>query len=367
MLERVRRALRAGTADSAEPSMLVQGNRVTLLHDGARAFPSMLAAIRSATREVLLEMYWFGSDRTGRAFADALMERARAGVVVRVIFDAVGCIGTDRRMFSEMEAAGCVVHEHHPVAPWRARFRWAVLNNRDHRKILVVDGRVAFTGGVNLGDPWAAESEGGGGWRDDMVRVEGPAAIDFRGVFLRTWRRMVRDAHAESRGIAARMSARPPAPSEDDPNELQSDGVGVSVLTTSFRRRRSAIRRFYLEKIRAARRYVYITNSYFAPDWTVRHALASAVRRGVDVRVIVPKVSDVPAVDYAGRRLFDWLLSRGVILYQWDRSVLHAKTAVIDDAWCTIGTYNLDYRSWRLNLEVNAAIEDAGVARAMRK
>ncbi|CAG0953124.1 partial putative cardiolipin synthase YwiE, partial [Anaerolineae bacterium] len=140
---------------------VVHGNVVTLLHDGAACFPAMLEAIAAAREEVLFEMYWFGSDRTGRRFADALMERARAGVDVRVIYDAVGSLEAEDALFDAMRAAGCQVHEYNPIAPWRQRFDLGLVNNRDHRKIIVVDRKVAFTGGLNVGDPWAPEDEGG--------------------------------------------------------------------------------------------------------------------------------------------------------------------------------------------------------------
>ena len=157
---------------------LVSGNGVTLLHDGEQAFPAMLEAIEAAEREILLEMYWFGSDAVGRQFAKALSSRARAGLRVRVIYDAVGSVQSDGRMFARMRDAGCEVEQYNPIAPWRARFRIGVVNHRDHRKLLIVDRRVGFTGGVNLGNEWAPESAGGGGWRDDTIRIEGPAAED---------------------------------------------------------------------------------------------------------------------------------------------------------------------------------------------
>ncbi|MBC7174031.1 MAG: cardiolipin synthase B, partial [Polyangiaceae bacterium] len=135
------------------------GNRVTLLRDAEEGFPAMLAAIAGAKSEILLEMYWFGSDRTGRRFAEALALRAQQGVKVSVIYDAVGSIEADDAMFVELEAAGCEVHQYNPIAPWRQRFRFDLVNRRDHRKMLIIDNQVGFTGGLNLADPWAPESE----------------------------------------------------------------------------------------------------------------------------------------------------------------------------------------------------------------
>jgi cardiolipin synthase len=327
----------------------VRGNRVTLLHDGGVCLPAMLEAIERAEHEILFEMYWFGSDRTGRRFAEALSKKAREGLRVLVIYDAVGSIDADDAMFDEMRAAGCDVREYNPIAPWRARFKMGLVNNRDHRKIIVADQRIAFTGGVNVGDLWAPEAEGGGGWRDDMIRIEGTAAFAMREVFFQTWR-----------DLGGRLPE-----GEKMPPRAADDGSPVRVLTGHYRRSRAAIRRSYLEEIRRASSHIYITNSYFVPDRVIRRALGSASDRGVKVKVLLPGESDVTAVYYAGRRLYEWLLDRGVELYEWQGTVLHAKTAVIDDRWCTVGTYNMDYRSWRSNLEVNVSVEDAGVAGAM--
>lgn len=338
---------------------LVSGNRVTLLHDGENAFPSMLTAIQSATREILLEMYWFGSDRIGRRFADALSERAEAGVTVRVIYDAVGSIQSDRRMFARMRTSGCEVEEYNPIAPWRARFRIGMINRRDHRKLLVVDRHVGFTGGVNLGDEWAPRASGGDGWRDDTVRVEGPAVEQMRDIFVHGWERLV-DSSDRSEPVS---SAPVSSPSRAAPAEPA--GSRVRVLANHFLGERRAIRREYLRRIAAAERSVCITNSYFIPDLRIRRVLGQAAARGVEVRVLIPGKSDSFPAQYASRMLYGRMLEAGIQLFEWQGSVLHSKTAIVDGRWCTVGTYNLDYRSWRFNLEVVAAIEDPEVAHAM--
>lgn len=333
---------------------LVSGNRVTLLHDGEQAFPAMLEAISQAKREILLEMYWFSSDQVGQQFADALSAKAEAGVGVRVIYDAVGSIQSDNRMFARMRDAGCQVEEYNPIAPWRARFRIGVLNNRDHRKLLVVDRQVGFTGGVNLGDEWAPKGAGGEGWRDDTIRIEGPAAEQMCDIFNYGWRRILEPA-------AAKPRFRPPVDTGD------GQGSRVRVLANHYFRERRAIRQAYLHRIRAAERSVCITNSYFVPDGQIRRVLSQAVERDVEVRVIVPGQSDVMAVRHAARKLYGRLLEAGIQLYEWQGSILHSKTAVIDGQWCTVGTYNLDARSLRFNLEVIAAVEDAAVAGAIEE
>ena len=332
---------------------LVSGNRVTLLHDGKQAFPAMLEAIAEAKREILLEMYWFASDTVGQQFADALVARAATGVKVRVIYDAVGSIQSDGRMFSRLRDAGCEVEQYNPIAPWRARFRIGVVNHRDHRKLLIVDRQVGFTGGVNLGDEWAPQSAGGAGWRDDTIRIEGPAVEQMCDIFDYGWLRIVEPQ------TVAKPRFRPPVDTGD------GRGSRVRVLANHYSRERRAIRQAYLRRIESAQRSVCITNSYFVPDGQIRRVLRRAVSRGAEVRVIVPGESDVLAVRHAARKLYGRLLEAGIQLYEWQGSILHSKTAIIDGRWCTVGTYNLDSRSLRFNLEVVAAVEDAAVAGAM--
>jgi cardiolipin synthase len=194
-----------------------------------------------------------------------------------------------------------------------------------------------------------AEEDGGEGWRDDMVQIEGPAVHRMRRIFLETWHALEGDG--------------PTAPVE----EGAPGASDVRVLANHYFGERRAIRRAYLTMIRKARERIYITNSYFVPDRIIRGALTGAVRRGVEVRVLLPGEGDVPAVFYAGRKLYDLLLRRGIHIHEYQGNVLHAKTAVVDGSWCTVGTYNLDYRSWRFNLEVTALIHDALVAGAMER
>jgi cardiolipin synthase len=329
---------------------LVDGNGVRFLHDGDECFPAMLDAIACAQREVLLEMYWFDSDQTGRRFAEALSERARTGVRVHVIYDAFGSIGADTAMFDGMRAAGCHVFEYHPVAPWRSRFRIGRINNRDHRKMLIVDGCVGFTGGLNLCDLWASQAQGGAGYRDDMVRVEGPVVADMRALFYRTYRGF--------HGIDDDHPMPAPAP---------SGSLAVSVLANDGFRERRRIRRVYLAEIVRAKHEIVIVNAYFIPDRHVRSALRQARQRGVRVRVMLPVESDVVVVRYATRKLYSWMLRRGIEIYEWGQSILHSKTAIIDGEWCTVGTHNFDYRSWAYNLEVNLAIRDRGVTQQLMR
>ncbi|MFT5355925.1 MAG: cardiolipin synthase [Polyangiales bacterium] len=333
---------------SAKEPMVVGPHKLTLLHDGAECFGAMLGAIRHAKTEILLEMYWFASDTIGWRVARALMERAEEGLEVRVLYDAIGSLEASETMFDAMRAGGVRVLQFNPIAPWRRRFRPERLTRRNHRKMLLIDSETGLTGGVNIGDPWLPISEGGQGWRDDMIRVDGPAAMVMREIFLHAWR------HEESSGG---REGRLKLGNEDD--------GAVRVLANHYYGTRRAIRRTYLNRIRAAKRSVLITNSYFVPDRMIRMALAKAASRGVEVRVLVPGISDVKAVYYASRKLYAWLVERGVHVHEWMPHVLHSKTAVVDGTWCTVGTYNLDYLSWRSNLEVTLAVDDDQVAGAL--
>jgi cardiolipin synthase A/B len=306
----------------------------------------MLQAIAGAQHEILLEMYWFGSDTTGRRFAAALSDKAREGVRVCITYDSVGSWEADRAMFEELRNAGCLVIEFNPPRKWR--LRWRIGNRRNHRKQLIVDGKLGMTGGVNLADPWAPISAGGLGFRDDMIVIEGPAVAEMRAIFFTTF----------SGRRAARELRREPLPAP-------AGHTRVMVLANDYRRNRRLIERAYLRAIRGASRRVWIENSYFIPSIIVRHALSRAVKRGVDVRVVLPSKSDVPAVAYATRRLYAALLRRGIRLFEWAQSILHSKIAVVDD-WCTVGTHNLDYRSWIYNLELNVVVDDPEISERLR-
>jgi cardiolipin synthase len=336
--------------DSAdEPRWFAVGiDRVRLLRDGAEAFPAMLEAIAGATTEILLEMYWIGADEVGARFREALAERARAGVRVLVIQDAVGSMGVVPAWWRSLTDAGGQVVEYHAVSPLDPRFRIERIELRDHRKLLVVDSRLGFTGGINLASPWLPVHEGGDGWRDDMIEVDGETTQELRSLFYRTWRKLTQQTVPIDVRPLSRRRVRP-----------------VWVLASQWRTRRS-MHREYVKRIGHARSRVDIANSYFVPDRRVRAALFQAIRKGVHVRVLVPGKSDVPVVQFAVEALFDTLLRHGVEVFALPVAMLHAKTAIIDDEFTTVGSYNLDERSLRKNLEVNLAVEDRDFARHVR-
>jgi cardiolipin synthase len=323
---------------------LVPGNAVVPLRDADEAYPAMLAAIRGAQSSVRLESYIFEDGRAGTAFGEALIERARAGVQVHVIYDAVGCLGTSSAFWAHLRGAGAQVVEFHPLSLWRRLWRW---NRRDHRKLLVVDGQIAFAGGLNISDNYLT-NEMRPGWRDTHLRVAGPVVFELDRLFAASWQYVT--GHY-----------LPPA----HPAPVPVGSHVVAAVGSRLRRHRTAIYRDYLHAITHARRTIRIANAYFIPPRGVRRALAAAVARGVSVEVIVPAWGDLMLAHFASRHLFDRLLRAGVRIHLWPDAVMHAKTAVIDGLWSTVGSFNLDHRSVVHNIELNLNVVDREVGAQM--
>lgn len=336
---------------------LTPGNRVDLLVDGAQTYEAMLEAVAEARHHVHLETYIIEDDETGKRIADALTERRRAGVDVRVIYDGYG--STDSNAFwRRMRDAGVQLHEFNPPEPTE-NFDFSEYDSRDHRKILVVDGRLGFTGGINFynaytngssrrkegGGPWRLPSFGSGpdelSWRDTHVRLDGPAVAELQRIFVSQWEK-------NQSGIDhdALFPALHPVGEERVRFEI---GVGGN-------ERRSETYAAFLDVFEEAKARIWITQAYFVPNVAFREALASAARRGVDVRLIVPAVTDVSLILYASRSLYGDLLEAGVRIYEFQDAVLHAKTAVADGAWSVVGSSNLDNLSFLRNDEVDAVI-----------
>ncbi len=324
------------------------GCEVTVLRDGAETYPAMLAAMQAAKHSLCIETYILAADATGDRFKAVMIERARAGVAVRLIFDAVGSFGLPAGWTGELRDAGCEVLDFNPIAPWRRRFR---LSHRDHRKIIVVDNVVAFTGGLNIANEYAPESEGGGGWRDTHCQVAGQIVFDLGRMFRRTWMR-------------AGGKYYPPVPPTGTITP-KPGGSFVRLLDNTRRRQRAAVRRVYLHVIRTARDQILIENAYFLPDRGLRRALTRAARRGVDVRVVCPGHSDVRTVEFASHYVLRGLSRQGIKVMRWRGAMMHAKTAVVDSAWSTIGSYNFDAQSRFSNLEVTVEILDHRVGEAL--
>jgi cardiolipin synthase len=335
-------------APASPPWFQVGVDRVRLLRDGREAFPAMLDAIERAEREVLLEMYWVGADAAGELFRAALTRAAVRGVVVRVVYDALGSLNISLEWWAILTAAGGEVFEFHPLSPMSRGFNMKLLEQRNHRKVLVVDGVFGFTGGINLSIEWLPEEQGGRGWRDDMIAVQGPAAQELRTLFYRTRRRFVR------------------APLPADVLPLTRDHARPVWVLASRALPKRYVHREYVLRIQRAKTRIDLANSYFVPDRRVRMALVRAVARGVRVRVLVPERGDVPVVHFAVEAMFDTLVRRGVEMYSMPGPMLHSKTAIIDDEFTTIGSYNLDERSWRKNLEINLAVVSPPFAKHVR-
>ena len=313
------------------------GHLVELLVDGGPYYRRVLEAIESAQRYVYVETYIWRADETGQKVADALMAKARAGVEVAVCYDGFGSGDLPKAFEEALDAAGVKRLVFRPVSLWRSSWPWS---RRNHRKILAVDGRVGIVGGLNFGNEYAAVSEGGDGWRDTAVRIEGPAVSQLDLLFRYLWSK---EGGAPLRSEPQRTGPWP-------------GGIEVRFLANFARGERALVRRAYLVAIRSARTRIQIMNAYFFPDRTLRRALVEAARRGVQVEIIVAVNSDVRAAVYAAQSLYGRFLQAGIRIFEWHERVLHAKTAVVDDEWTTVGSTNLDYFSSYVNLEVNAGI-----------
>lgn len=339
---------------------LVAGNRVVLLEDGEEAYPAMLRAIASATDHVNLETYILEDDATGRRFRDALVERQRAGVQVNLIYDSVGSFGTPDAFFEPLVASGARVLEFNPVNPLTARAGWQV-NNRDHRKLLIADGRVAIVGGINISGVYS----GGSSrrlprarpaeplpWRDTDLQIEGPVVAEFQKLFLGTWTLQKGDPLPERLYFPEQ---------EREGNEV------VRAIGSSPNEPYSQIYATLVSAINSAEREVFLTNAYFAPDAQLVAALKDAAARGVDVRLILPGRTDSALIFHAGRSYYTELLRGGVRIFERESALLHAKTVLIDGVWSTVGSTNLDWRSFLHNAELNAVVLGPDFGAQMRE
>jgi len=338
-------------------SPLVAGNKVTLLQNGQATYQAMLAAISGARDHIHMETYIFEDDETGRRFEDALLAKQREGVSVSIIYDGVGTLSVPADFFKPLSEAGVKLLQFNPVNPLEAKAGWNV-NQRDHRKLLVVDGRIAFLGGINIsavysgGSAKSAPSKGDKlPWRDTQVEIEGPVVADYQKIYLDTWNKQKGDA------LPAGDFFPPPAARG---KEL------VRAIAGSPDDPVSAIYATLLSAIESAETEVLLTNAYFAPDPQFLAALKDAVRRGVDVKLILPSQTDSALIFHAGRSHYDELLRTGIKVYERRDALLHAKTVVIDGVWSTIGSTNLDWRSFLHNQEVNAVVLSVDFAVQMK-
>jgi len=337
---------------------LVAGNKVVLLQDGPETYRAMLAAIGAARDHVNLESYIFEDGEVGQRFAELLLERQAHGVQVNIVYDSVGAFATDPQFFERFREAGASVLEFNPVNPLAPGKAWAP-NHRDHRKLLVVDGRTAFLGGINISSVYSsgsgirqhdARSGQARGWRDTDVRIDGPVVADYQRLFMQTW---------EKQGGA-------PLPAKDYFPALRPQGdERVRAIGSSPDDEYSLVYVTLMSAIANADRQVHIVNAYFVPDPQLVRALLDAAARGVDVRIILPSLSDSAMVFHAGRSHFSELLAGGVKIHERQGALLHAKSAVVDGEWSCVGSSNLDWRSALDNDEVNAVVVGHAFARQM--
>lgn len=321
---------------------MVPGNRATLLENGDGIFPAMLAAIGKATRSINLEIYIFDHRETGSRFAAALAERARAGVEVRILVDGFGSsLGP---LGDELASAGARVHVYKPLRVYSIDR----VGHRTHRRILTVDGRVGFCGGVGIDDRWKGDARNPSEWRDTMIEIEGPVVTQLQHIFAQDWVHTTGEVLNGDRQFpliepAGALLAQAIAAS-------RADSISMSKLL------------LYMA-IQAARQTIWIENAYFVPDRQIREGLVEAARRGVDVRIIVPGVHmDIPNVRAASHYHYGELLEAGVSIYEYRPTMMHNKVMAVDGIWSTIGSINFVNRSMTKNAEVNVAVYDRGFA-----
>ncbi|NLE28415.1 MAG: cardiolipin synthase ClsB [Phycisphaerae bacterium] len=348
-----------------------------LLIDGRETYPEMLASIESAKDALDFETYTFNPDQTGETFQQALCQAADRGVRVRLLYDYIGSRNMTDAFLRPMIDRGIQIRVYHPLVLHRPIW---VMNRRDHRKILIIDGRTTFTGGINISDEYAPIDQGGLGWRDTHIRIEGEAVAMWADqLFEYAWQKST--AYHEVSTSTSKLRAglrkgfRKPLTLGNipvDKNILptflsQSGKVPVRIIGNRELRFRRRIRSAYLYAINNARKYILIENAYFIPDYHIRMALALAVRRGVQVAVLVAKDGDVPLAADASRSLYTRLLRSGVRIFEWPDGMMHAKTAVIDDVWSIVGSYNLDHRSLLHQLEAVALVVDSNFSYRLRQ
>jgi cardiolipin synthase A/B len=331
---------------------VTSGNKITILENGDGIFPPMLAAIAAARKTVNFEAYIFWSDEVGARFRDAFIERASHGVEVRVLLDAVGSPG--RKLKSDdvdaMKRAGVRIDFFHSRKPWKI---W-VLNHRNHRRVMVVDGKVGFTGGVGFAKEWAGNADSPEHWRDVQVKVEGPAVRGLQRAFQENW---------------SEVTGEPLVGVDFFPDLPQAGTSSAAVVPSSPLAAASGAERVYSVSVAAASKEIWIGNSYFVPDDESTALLVAAVKRGVDVRVIVPsdEHNDVPATKAAGREWYGPLLQGGVKMFEYRPTMFHPKTMVVDGIFSTVGSANFDERSFHLNEEINIFVYDAEFAGRMQE
>jgi cardiolipin synthase len=326
---------------------LVAGNKCTTLRNGDQIFPAMLDGIHSAQKTITLETYIYWSGAIGREFTDALCERARAGVKIHVMLDWLGSERINREFLKSMRQCGVEVYEYHPFHWWDlATYRQ--INNRTHRKLMIVDGKVGFTGGVGIADEWGGNAQDSDHWRDNHYRIEGPIVAQLQAAFLDNWMKSTGEVLA----------------GENYFSPLATDGkLWAQVFKSSSQNGSESMELMMLLSIAAAGDHIRMESAYFVPDTLTRQHLIAARKRGVAVEIIVPGSHiDEKVVRQASHATWGELLQAGVKIYEYQPTMFHCKQLIVDDAWVSIGSSNLDNRSFRLNDEANLNVLDSKFA-----
>jgi cardiolipin synthase A/B len=326
------------------PPAILGGNKVTALMNGKEIFPAMLRAIASAERSITFETFIYWSGEVGKQFAEALADRARAGVKTHVLLDWIGSKRMDRGYLQLMEEAGVQVERYHKPHPLRI----ALLNHRTHRKILVIDGRIGFTGGVGIADEWLGNAEDEKHWRDTHFQVEGPVVAELQAAFMDNWMKThARVLHGDD--YFPRLE-----PVGDSP---------AQVFQSSPSEGSESVRLMYLMSISCAQRRIRLSSAYFVPDDLCVQALQDARKRGVEIDIIVPgKHIDAKVVRRASRGRWGPMLLAGVRIHEYQPTMYHTKVMIVDDLFVSVGSTNFDNRSFRLNDEANLNVLDREVA-----
>ncbi|HXJ80718.1 MAG TPA: phospholipase D-like domain-containing protein [Candidatus Methylomirabilis sp.] len=326
---------------------VVPGNRVDILLNGDEIFPAKLEAVRNARRTINYAEYDFGDGPPAAAMAEALAERCRAGVKVKVLLDGVGSLALPDAYRDVMERAGCKIVMFRPLSPFSLNH----VDYRNHRRMLVVDGRIAITGGSGMTDKWSGDGRIPDHWRDTDVRVEGPVVEQVQGAFLENW--------LEATQLALGGDEYFPQPLE------RQGSVDAQVVRSSPVGGSDAMYTMFLLALASAQRSILITNPYFLPGDKMIDTIVAAVGRGVKARLLIPGESDHTLVRRVSRGELGRLLRAGVEVYEYRAALLHAKTMVVDGVWATVGSANLDQRSFALNDELNLVIYNRNVARRL--
>jgi cardiolipin synthase len=325
---------------------IIEGNKVETLLNGEQIFPAMLAAIRGAKKTITFETYIYWSETIGEEFSEALAERARAGVKVHVMLDFIGSIKMKDEAMQKMRDAGVQLQRYHKPAWWKL----ARLNNRTHRKLLVVDGTVGFTGGVGIADQWRGNAQDENHWRDTHFRVEGPVVGQIQAVFTDNW--------LKATGVVLDGAAYfPPL--------LPAGTMPAQMFSSSPTGGSESMHLMYLMAITAARQSINLSASYFVPDELTMRALIAAAKRGVKVRIITPgKEIDSDVVRLASRERWGPLLEAGIEIAEYQPTMYHVKALIVDSLMVSVGSTNFDNRSFSINDEANLNVLDADFARA---